>query len=381
MLHKLAWYQLVTEKRRLLAALAGIAFAVLLQLMQFGFREAMFVSATLLHRQFHADLILVSPLYEYVAATGSFPQRRLYQALGLSDVESVAPVYVGFAPFKNPETHADRQIVVIGFDPDDVVLDIPSVIQNAKYLKVPDAALFDQRSRPDFGPIPREFHRTHAVITEVAGRRTTIGGLFELGVSFAGNGNIILSDSSFRSIFHRSEDVINFGLVNLKPGVDLPAVQLTLTRLLTPEVKVFTRQQLIELEQIHWDKNTPTGFIFTMGMIVGLMVGAVIVYQILYTDVTDHLGEYATLKAMGYTDRALYLVVLEEALMLSVCGFPLGFALAEALYKVARNYTLLPIEMTAARALVVLAMTVGMSCAAGLLAMRKLRTADPAEVF
>src|SRR5262249_13534857 len=157
--------------------------------------------------------------------------------------------------------------------------------------------------------------------------------------------------------------------------------QAELIRQLPPDVRVLTRQQFIDLERAFWDKSSPIGFIFLMGTFIGLFVGAVIVYQILYTDVTDHLGEYATLKAMGYSDRHFIFVVLEEAVILSAFRFPIGIRLSLAVYALARNATRLPIEMTLARAAMVLALTIGMCVLSGIVATRKLRSADPAEVF
>jgi putative ABC transport system permease protein len=114
---------------------------------------------------------------------------------------------------------------------------------------------------------------------------------------------------------------------------------------------------------------------------MGMIVGAVIVYQILYTDVTDHLSEYATLKAMGHGDRFLFSIVLNEALILSVLGFLPGFAIAQALYVATHRSTHLPIAMTVERVAFVLSMTMGMCILSGALAMRKLKSADPAEIF
>src|SRR5262249_124742 len=151
MVFKLAWAQLVAEKRRLLAALAGIAFAVLLQLMQFGFRDALFTSSTMLHNHLAADLVVTSSQYEFVLSTGTITQRRLYQALALPQTASVAPVYLGVAPFKNIQTRDDRRIVVIAFDPDQIVFDVPSIVAGARALKLPDVAIFDALSLPDYG--------------------------------------------------------------------------------------------------------------------------------------------------------------------------------------------------------------------------------------
>ena len=381
MLHRLAWEQLVVEKRRLLVALAGIAFAVMLQLMQFGLRDALFDSSTVVYDRLVADLILVSPLYESEMSPGIITRRRLYQALSEPATESVTPLYLGIAPFKNPATGQDRLIVIIGFDPGRHVLDLPSMTAQAHLLKVPDVALFDALSRPEFGPIAEHLRAGQIVKTEVLRHRIEIGGLFELGLSFAGNGHLIVSDQTFRRLFNRPEGVFELGLIRLKPGSDAAAVQASLRQRLPDDVQVWTPAQLVDAEKQFWRTNTPIGPIFLMGALIGLLVGAVIVYQILYTDVSDHLGEYATLKAMGYSDRQLYVVVLDQALILSVIGFPIGFAFAQVLYMGARNDTHLPIEMTVARALMVLGFTVLMCVFSGAMALRKLRSADPADVF
>jgi len=381
MLHKLAWYQLISEKRRLVAALAGIGFAVMLQLTQFGFRDALFDSATVFHDKLVADLVMTSSLYESEITSGSVTRRRLYQALGASGVESVTPVNFSGAVFKNPVTFQDKTIIVIGFDPDQAAMNVPSVRETAKLIKVPDTALFDALSRPEFGPIVENFRRDGSVTTEIGGRRMKILGLFELGTSFAGNGHVIVSDGTFRKMFNRPEGLFEFGLIRVKPGADVAAVQADLTTRLAPDIRVLTVGELSNVEKGYWAANTPIGFIFLLGAAVGLLVGAVIVYQILYTDVADHLAEYATMKAMGYTDTALMIVVIEEALILSIMGFPIGLGLAQLLYRVSREATHLPLYMTTPRALMVFGLTILMCCGSGLLAIRKLKSADPAEVF
>jgi DevC protein len=381
MLHKLAWFQLITEKRRLAAAVAGIAFAVMLQLAQLGFRDALFDSAVLLHRHLVADLIITSSLYEDELNTGSVSHRRLDQALAVPGVESVTPVDFGAAPFKNIQTGQDKTIVVIGFEPNRVVLDIPSVNEQARLLKLPDVALFDADARPEFGPVADTFRRDKIVTTEVSGRSTRINGLFELGASFCCNGHLIVSDTTFRKIFSRSDSVFEFGLIRLRPGSDTATVQADLIRRFPHDVRVLTPAQFAAIEVAFWDAATPIGFIFFLGTIVALLVGAVIVYQILYTDVTDHLPEYATMKAMGYRNRHLYVVVLEEAAILSVLGFPFGLGLAEVLYIGARANAHLPTAMTLLRTTIVFVNTLAMCGLSAIVAIRKLRAADPAEIF
>jgi putative ABC transport system permease protein len=142
-----------------------------------------------------------------------------------------------------------------------------------------------------------------------------------------------------------------------------------------------TRSEFAAQEAAYWSRRAAIGFIFDLGAAMGLLVGAVIVYQILYTDVTDHLDEYATLKAIGYHDRYLYSIVLQESLVLSALGLIPGFAIAETLYLMFRHQAHVPVEMTTVRVAFVIALTIAMCVGAGMMAMRRLRDADPAEIF
>ena len=175
--------------------------------------------------------------------------------------------------------------------------------------------------------------------------------------------------------------MIDLGLITLRAGADPKKVQAQLSAILPEDTKVLTRAEFIEWERDYWARHLPIGFIFNLGSVLGLIVGVVIVYQILYTDVTDHLREYATLKAMGYRDRHLFLVVLEEAAILSFFGFLPGYVIAQVLYKIAESKALIPVEMTVGRLVTVAMLTFFMCGLSGAIAMRKLKTADPAEIF
>ena len=220
------------------------------------------------------------------------------------------------------------------------------------------------------------------MVSEISGRRVEVGGLFQIGTSFGIDGTVLMSDQNyFRVMPGRRPEVVNVGLIKLKPGFDVEQVRARLEQALPNDVRVLTHRGLVELERTYWSTNTPIGFVFELGLLMGLFVGSIIVYQILYTDVTDHLGEYATLKAMGYRDGFLFSVVIQESIILSVFGFIPGLALSLLLYHVAGNATLLPMKMTLGRAVTVYILTALMCIISGALAMRKLRTADPAEIF
>lgn len=380
----LAWLQLKRETVRLLVALAGIGFAVILMFIQLGFQDALFESAVSLHQSFDGDIFLISPQSTALIAMEQFPQRRLYQALGVDGVEAVSPLYIGFGTWRNPENRRTRQILVLGFEPDNPVLE-QSFVPDLTPIRLPDTVLFDRASREEFGPIPQLFARNQPVVTEVSGRRVAVGGLFKLGASFGADGNMITSDLNFLRIFsQRQMGQIEVGVVRLKPGADVAKVLKTLEAELQTsgkDVRVLTKEGFVNFELDYWKSSTAIGFIFTLGAAIGFVVGTVIVYQILYTDVSDHLAEYATLKAMGYRNFYLLTVVFQEALILSIMGFIPAYLLSIGLYNLTRNATSLPIGMTLSRSITVLCLTVIMCSVSGAIAVRRVQDADPADIF
>jgi putative ABC transport system permease protein len=378
----IAWLQLAREPARLLVGLAGVAFAVTLVFMQFGFRSAMYESATRYHRSLDYDLLLLSPKTPFIGIPEGFTRRRLYQALGADGVSAVSGVYIQQAFWKNPWERSVRNIVVVGIDPTRRSFLLPDVQRQLAAIRLPDVVLFDARSRLEFGPVAEQVSSGGIVDAEVNDRRLSVGGLFELGTSFGIDGTLVTSDLNFRRIFpNRPAGEIDLGLVQLAPGVDPHAVRVSLERALEDDVLVLTRAEFIDREVRYWGRTTPIGYVFGFGAIMGLIVGAVIVYQILFADVSQHLREYATLKAMGYSNRYLSNVVLQEATILALLGYVPGGLITLGLYRLTEDATRLPLEMSGVRALLVLGLTLTMCGGAALVALRKVRSADPAEVF
>jgi putative ABC transport system permease protein len=381
----LAWAQLTREKMRLVIALAGIGFADLLMFMQFGFRDALFESSISFHSKLKGEIFIINTQSTALIAMKTFPQRRLYQALSFNGVTAISPVYLGFGLWQNPDPNRrnTRQLMIIGFDPSHPVLDIPEIQTNLHKIKISDVVLFDQASRAEFGPVVEYFKQGKPVETEVDNRRIRVEGLFTLGASFGADGNLVTSDLNFLRIFatRRARGLIDIGVVKLEPGTDVKAVVDKMRAALPQDVKIFTKEEFADFEKKYWHESTSIGFIFTLGASMGFIVGIVIVYQILYTDVTDHLPEYATLKAMGYKDIYFLGVVFQEALILAILGYLPGLGVSVVLYSLGRSATGLPMYMTLTKVITVFVMTVIMCSVSGAIAVRKLQAADPADIF
>ena len=379
----LAWRQLFHQQARLLAAIAGIVFAVVLIMVQLGFQAALYESSTLHYDHMTADIVLLSPQYEAIMYNNSgFPLERLNQAYAVDGVSSTLPMYGSFVAWKNPWTRKERTMYMFGFKPVPGFFDLGAIKDPGPLLRENDSVLFDVLSRKEYGDVPSAFRAGQRVVTEMVGHRVEVTGLFSAGTSFGIDGAVVMSDANFfRLMPGRSPEVVNFGLIKLKPGYDPNQVRAQLEKVLPNDVRVLTHSQIDANEREFWSSNTPIGFIFALGVGLGLVVGIIVVYQILYTDVSDHLQEYATLKAIGYKDSFLFTIIIWESLILSVFGYIPGFLISLLIYRVATNATFLPLRMTAERGVVVYLLTIAMCVVSGALALRRLSKADPAEIF
>lgn len=379
----LAWLQLSKEKIRLLIAIAGISFADILMFMQLGFKTALLNSAVRIHENIKGDIFLISPQSDALIGMKSFSSRRLYEALAVKEVKSINPLYIGFTTWKNPLNQKTRQIMIMGFNPKEAIFDLSGVQKNLDKLKQPDQVLFDTDSRPEFGPIPQLFQEGKKVKTEINNRQVEVAGLFTIGTTFGADGNIITSDLNFLRIFaQRDKGLIDVGVINLEENANTEAVIKTLKNKLSGgDVLVLSRDEFVNYERSYWENTTAVGFVFTLGTVMGLIVGTVIVYQILYTDVADHLPEYATLKAMGYTNNYLLVLVFQQAIILACIGFFPGLGFSAFLYSVTAKATGLPIFLSKSLIISVFLLTLFMCSFSGAIAVNKLKSADPADIF
>lgn len=379
----LAWRVLQKERTRLLIAILGIAFADVLMLMQLAIRDALFVSTSTVQESVKGDLFVLNKNFETLIAPLPIERTTLYRCLAHDQVENVTALYLGIIPWKNPITRTDRGILVLGFDPYTSLFDdrIASRSEIDKLKRFSDV-LFDENSRPEFGPIPKLLEQAGFVISEINKVQVRVVGLCSIGAGFGADGNILCSDTTFHRIFpyHKPRD-IEVGVINLKPGADPSAVARDLNALTGDTGLVATKEQFVERERAYWRTATPIGYIFNLGVVLGFVVGVIIVYQILHSDVNDHLAEYATMKAMGYGTATLSSILILESVLLGCLGYVPGYFIATGFYNAAHAATNLPIYMTADRAQNIFAATVAMCCFSAVVASRRLNAADPADIF
>jgi putative ABC transport system permease protein len=378
----IGWLQLRHNRTRLLAALAGVAFANVLVFMQLGFLGALHEAAILPYRALDADILISAPDANTLSDGGNVARRRLYQALSVPGVAAATPLFLGTAEWDQSDG-ANSTLMIFGVDPTGHPFAAPDLEAGLGRLKRLDVGLIDERTR---STPPAEFAAIRAgtpLETEIKGRRLTLEQTFSIGPGFDADGYMVVSDQTFLRLFParragapdhiliRTASVADPAEVAARLGAVLPASD-TLVR---------TLDQAAAADQRYQTTERPVGIVFGFGVVMGVLVGIVIVYQVLSTDVADHLAEYATLKAIGYDQRFFLGIVFEEAMILALIGFVPGLVVSLGLYAAVAGATGLPIAMTALRPLLVLAGTLLMCAISGAIATRRLAGADPADLF
>jgi putative ABC transport system permease protein len=379
----LAWHNLLDNPVRLLRSIMGVAFAVLLMLVELGFQHAFLESTLQLIRGFDADIVLISPTKLFFGHKDPFPRRYFYAAEAVRGVASAAPIYGEWITslWQNPQTHKPYPVQVLAFDPDKPVFLFDQIAAKLGELKKPDTVLVDERGRQFLGT-SRE-----GTDTELARRTVHVVGTFSLGPNFIEDGTVITSDRTFFTLFSTHElrpdelPDVEFGMIKVRPGFDVSDVQAGMKQALGGSVEVLTKQQMINREMLFQETESPIGPVFALGTAIGFAVGLLISYQILFNDLSEQLPQYATLKAMGYTHAFLVRSVLAQSTLYAIVGYVPACLVGIGLFRLLAELSLLPMVMTLTITVLSAILTLGMCLFAGWLAVRRVLVADPAEVF
>jgi len=376
----LAWRNLLANKPRLLRSCGGIGFAVLLMLIQLGFERAFFNASLEIISLLDGDIFLQRASKYRFATKDPFPPRDLEAARVVPGVASAWPLYADWHHvfWRNPTDGKDFLVRVFAFDPDRPVLSLPELEGSLKDLNNLDTGVVDRRARRFLGmdPPPSE--------GELNGSKIKVIGSFALGPDFENDGTVVIGDRTFAKLLPNPRGGapdVELGVIKLNPGSDLATVQQAIAAAVPKAVGVLTKAQLLELERKFQADVSSAGPIFAMGTLVGFIVGMLISYQIIYTDVAEQQPQYATMKAMGYRTRYLIQVVLEQAALSALAGWVPAVLVSIVIFRIVGEIALLPLHMTIGLALISLALTLAMCLISAVLAVRRVVTADPAEVF
>jgi putative ABC transport system permease protein len=352
-----------------------VMFAVLIMFMQLGFFNGFNDSQARLATKFDGDLVIMDVRRAHLNRWTNLPRLRLAQASAFPEVAEAIPVFNGTVNVRNTETGQYRRTYALAFPPNAVPFALTGVADLASTLGRSNAVLFDRKSRDIYGPMQVGER------IDVNGRMLELTGFFEFGANFSNDGTVIIGEAGFLNLSGSDGSTISWGLLRLKPGTDVGAFREKLRHELPIGVTILTPEEMRKREINYTMRKAPVGVIFGVGLIIGFVIGTIICYQILFNEITDHLSQFATLKAMGFAAGYLRGVVLQEAALLGVIGFLPGLAGGYGLYWLLERMTGIVMFQTPGRAAIIFVLTVLMCVVAGMVAVKRVLRADPAEVF
>ena len=374
------WLQLTHSRARLAAAIAGVAFANVLVLVQLGLSGALSGTIVQGYAFFNADIMISAGDGNTMTDGSNVARQHLWRAMADPEVADGAALYVGTVTWSRES--GDTPLQTFGIDPAKTGFVTPALATILPTLAVADRATIDRMTRRLEPEVVAGLSEEAPLRFETGGRTLTVTSAFTGGVGFTADGYMLVSDQTFLTLFpRRSSGAPNHLLLRTTEGADPAAVARRLQERLGGDLRVRTKADAIAADQLYQGTQRPTGIIFGFGVVIGILVGLVIVYQVLSTDVADHLREYATFKAVGYPHRYFIGIILEEALILATLGFVPGLLIAGGLYIALNAATGLPLVMTPETGLAVLVGTMLACALSGAIATRRLAAADPADLF
>ncbi|BAZ37622.1 glycolipid ABC exporter inner membrane subunit [Calothrix sp. NIES-4101] len=381
----LSWKNLFHNRQRFVAAIIAVAFAVLLIFTQLGFRNGIIDSNVAFLQRLNADLILVNSRRKITTLERTFKKARLYQARQLPEVIEAYSLYLTLATWKNQQTNQEKVIRVFAFNPAHPVFLIPGIQETASDLQHPHTLLADIKSQKGYGRMQK------GDSGELSSSRVKVVGTFALGTDFVADGNLILSDQNFLRIFSEhpsgfsgqlrsSLEDVDIGLLKLTQGTNLKELVRQLNQFLPSDVKVFSKQDYVAREAAFYSQVS-LGFIYTLGAIIGFVIGTVLVYNIISKDIKQNMAQYGTLRAIGYSSTYLLIIILLESLIIAILGFFPGLCLSLFVYELISKITRLLILMRLDIMFQVFILTISMCILASFIAAKKLKRIDPADIY
>lgn len=372
----IAWFNSIEQPRRTATAVGGMCFALLLIFMQAGFLGAARTNVSVIYQALDFDLVIHSRAYLTLQRSDPFDRLRLTQAAAVPGVASVTRFLVDSFGWRNPRNGSTAGGLMLGVPAGSAVFVDPVINAQLPTVRPTLTALVDRRSRPNYGP--------WAVGDKASlnGQPAAITGAYELGMGLLSDGSVIVSDDTYERLMGPwMSNYSSLGLVKLAPGADAAAVTAALRDRLPRDVAVVTKADIIRREQNYFISVKPVGIMFQVGMIVAFAAGAAILYQILSSEMSNRIGEFATLKALGYPSTAIYSIGIQQGLIYALLAYVPALLLAVLLYRVGRQLSGFPLELDAARAFTVLGLALAMCAFAAVLSLWKIRRADPASLF
>jgi putative ABC transport system permease protein len=300
--------------------------------------------------------------------------RQRLQALSVDGVTSVTPLVVGYASWRKPNGGASTPVLVVGAPTNAAGLQPWNVVEGS----------VDDLSTPDGVAIDRSYFEQLGIAqirqrAEINNQKARVAAVTNGIRSFTTTPHVFASLERARTYLGVPPNRANYYVVRISPNANAAVVRSLLAGTLS-DAEVLTPDEFRHRTRLFWLFDTGAGAALLGSAILGIIVGAIIVAQTLYSSTKDHLKEFATLRAIGSARRYILKVILAQALISAVVGFSIAVSIDLSLVKMTRDAAL-PIVMSPELSASLFALTIVMCAIAAVAAIRVVTRIDPVLVF
>jgi putative ABC transport system permease protein len=370
-----AWLNLARGDRvRLAVAIGGATVAIFIVLVQIAFLRAVEHKATQVYALFDAEVVMVSERYQFLYRMGEFPVARLRQALSVPGVAAASPVHVSSSRWVAKDSGAQSSLLLIGIDPDPEFIADGELRTAVARLGQPRHALIDRNADPEVGSVPV------GASGKIGMQPALIVGTYALGLPMYAAATAIVSNGDFGLYAGEDPQRTQLGLIKLERGAKTKDVLAALSKALPEDVRVMTRDALMAKEAHYFVEVKPLGVMMRTGLAIGLVVGAVALFQVMSAQIEARLKDFAVLRATGFSAGFTYAIGASQLLLLGLASFVLAWLGVWPIFAVvgAKSHLFLPLDLTLLGTGIVLCVPMIASAAWPL---TRAAHADPAALF
>lgn len=369
----IAYKTLIADRGKLITALVGVIFSVVLVNIQGGLFIGLLRKASLLVDQCEADIWVGHRDINNVDFAHTIPRRWVQRIRTIEGVRRAEPYMVGHSIATLPDGGFEH-VIVVGCEPSTLLGGAGKVIgDNPECIRQTDGIIVDAYDAHKIGS-PRL-----GDVREIGGRRARVVGFSQGIVGFLVQPYIFTTIDRAAGYLHRTTADASYFLVQLERGANARSVCQEINKRI-PDAEAYTRDQYAAATIDYWLKRTGLGISFGASTGLGLLVGLVIVAQTLYASVLDRLTEFGALKAIGASELQIHSIVLTQALLLAFVGTACGIcfvAVAQYAFSTPRAPITIPFYLYAGSCLLVTLICM----ASSLLPYLRVRQVDPAMVL
>jgi putative ABC transport system permease protein len=363
------------ERSRYASGVLAVTFSAVLIALQCGLLLGLFKITSIPIDNTTADVWIGSTAVSAVDLGKPIPTSYITRVEGMAGVTSVERYIGNFANFAKP-VGGTEMCFLLGSELDTGAAGAAVVLSREQrdLLTMPDSIIVDESDVHRLGLDEEGKAKINGKEVKLVG---TVKGLKSLAAPW-----VFCSLHTARHLLGPllPADHVTYLLVKCDSKERATQIAAELREQYGSDMGAYTAEEFSARSRWYWLFRTKAGIAIGYAAFLGLIVGAVITAQTLYSATTANAKEFAILLALGIPRWRISLMVLAQSFWVGIIGIALAYPACQGLRYAARQVGAdvdLRWEVLAGTAVV----TIGMALISGLFALRSVRQIEPMSLL